>query len=157
MDQIITTGAERAQAAATDEPLLTLTQLQSLLREAAAVERAQRPIVLHTAPQPFTVIDSRTAPDWQPAPQGPDFHGRYPSPAEYAGVVPMAPLKPGVVVRHWGKPLGLAGVAAMVSGAGAGVVTGTAVAPIAAILAGLLAIAGGVVRGEVEMKQEAAR
>ena len=29
------------------EPRLTLTQLQGLLREAAALERAQRPIVLH--------------------------------------------------------------------------------------------------------------
>lgn len=36
------------------EPALTLSQLQSLLRAAADLERAQRPIVLHTAQQPAT-------------------------------------------------------------------------------------------------------
>jgi hypothetical protein len=35
------------------EPMLTLSQLQSLLRAAAELERAQRPIVLH-GPQPVT-------------------------------------------------------------------------------------------------------
>lgn len=34
------------------EPRLTLSQLQGLLREAAAIERAQRPIVIHTTPAP---------------------------------------------------------------------------------------------------------
>jgi hypothetical protein len=34
------------------EPRLTLSQLQGLLREAAALERAQRPIVVHTATAP---------------------------------------------------------------------------------------------------------
>ena len=33
------------------EPRLTLTQLQGLLREAAALERAQRPIVIHPTTQ----------------------------------------------------------------------------------------------------------
>lgn len=36
------------------EPTLTLTQLTALLREAAAYERAQRPIVLHTPTAPAT-------------------------------------------------------------------------------------------------------
>ena len=85
------------------------------------------------------------------------FGGRYPSPAEAAGIVPMAPLRPSIVVRHWGRPMGLAGVLAMVGGAGVGVVTGTAGAPIAAVLAGLLAVAGGVARGTHEQETENAR
>lgn len=53
-----------AQAAET-EPTLTLTQLQNLLREAAAYERAQRPVILHTAPaQPATA--PHTAPTGHP-------------------------------------------------------------------------------------------
>jgi hypothetical protein len=47
MTEIIT-GAERAQPD-TAEPLLTLSQLQQLLREATAYERAKRPIILHAA------------------------------------------------------------------------------------------------------------
>jgi hypothetical protein len=45
------------------EPRLTLSQLQGLLREAAALERAQRPIVIHaatqTAPAPHPGADVR--------------------------------------------------------------------------------------------------
>jgi hypothetical protein len=44
--------ADTTAPASTSEPTLTLSQLQSLLREAAAYERAQRPIVLHTATAP---------------------------------------------------------------------------------------------------------
>jgi len=40
--------------AGTAEPKLTLSQVQALLREAAAYERAQRPIVLHTGSAPVT-------------------------------------------------------------------------------------------------------
>lgn len=44
------------------EPMLTLSQVQQLLREATAYERAQRPIVLHTAPaQPFASVAPQTA------------------------------------------------------------------------------------------------
>lgn len=45
MDQQIITGTERAPVVE-DEPRLTLTQLHNLLRDAAALERAQRPIIL---------------------------------------------------------------------------------------------------------------
>jgi hypothetical protein len=38
------------------EPSLTLSQLQSLLHAAAELERAQRPIVIHSAPQPATAL-----------------------------------------------------------------------------------------------------
>jgi len=48
MDREITTRAER-HAPSETEPTLTLSQLQGLLREAAALERAQRPIIIHTA------------------------------------------------------------------------------------------------------------
>lgn len=48
-------------ARAVDEPRLTLSQVQQLLREAAAYERAQRPIVLHGPEQPAT--RPQTAPE----------------------------------------------------------------------------------------------
>ena len=42
------------------EPSLTLTQLQGLLKDAAAYEAAKRPIVLHTPAEPATA--TQTAP-----------------------------------------------------------------------------------------------
>lgn len=57
--------------ATTEEPSLTLTQLQELLRDAAALERASRPIVLHGPAQPAV------AP--QAAPQHPGVDIRYPA------------------------------------------------------------------------------
>jgi hypothetical protein len=56
---VVITSTERA-ASGEPEPKLTLTQLQGLLREAAAYERAQRPIVLHgpqTTPATHPGID----------------------------------------------------------------------------------------------------
>jgi hypothetical protein len=60
---VVITGTERA-AFGEPEPRLTLSQLQVLLREAAAYERAQRPIVLYgpetsAAPQPDIDVRAR--------------------------------------------------------------------------------------------------
>jgi hypothetical protein len=69
MDFEITTRAERT-APGESEPRLTLSQLQGLLREAAALERAQRPIVIQpsttTAPAPHPGAEVRI-----PAPAAP--------------------------------------------------------------------------------------
>lgn len=48
MNPEITTRTDRATIAE-PEPMLTFSQLQSLLRDAAALERAQRPIVIQPA------------------------------------------------------------------------------------------------------------
>jgi hypothetical protein len=64
--QTLTTTSAHGEA----EPRLTLSQLQGLLREAAALERAQRPIVIHpttqTAAAPHPGIEVRI-----PAPAAP--------------------------------------------------------------------------------------
>jgi hypothetical protein len=54
------TEIETRSPATEAEPTLTLTQLTALLREAAAYERAQRPVILHTPAEPVTA--PQTAP-----------------------------------------------------------------------------------------------
>ena len=58
----ITTATDTTPEA---EPRLTLSQLQALLREAAAYERAQRPVVLH-GPHPYPAPAHQAAPATHP-------------------------------------------------------------------------------------------
>lgn len=76
MNEIIT-RAERTTTGET-EPTLTLSQLQGLLRAAAELERAQRPIVVHSAPQPATTA--------QTAPAGASVYVPMPPAAAFAPV-----------------------------------------------------------------------
>lgn len=85
------------------------------------------------------------------------FGGRYPSPAERAGIVPMAPLRPAVHVRHWGRALGMTSAGVMLAGAGAGVVAGTAAGPVGMVVGGIAGVVAGVVRGTYEQGQENGR
>jgi hypothetical protein len=85
MDPEIVTRVEQAPGAA--EPMLTFSQLRALLQDAAALERAQRPVVVHTAPQPAT------AP--QTAPAGASAGGdRSKSDNVTLVHVPMPPVRP---------------------------------------------------------------
>lgn len=148
-----------ASTAGADEPRLSLSELRGLLRDAAALERSQRPIVIRSsadafgaeqqaAPAPIIVVDSRTAPDWTTlaAPAGAMVAPMFAAPA--------APLRRPIAVRYWGARLAYAGVAALLAGAADGAVTGTATASVAACAVGIGAIVAGVVRAEVEQKQE---
>jgi hypothetical protein len=56
----ITTRTQQTTTGET-EPALTLSQVQALLRDAAAFERAQRPIVLHATPQPAATAQASPA------------------------------------------------------------------------------------------------
>lgn len=58
MNEIITRAEQTATAE--PEPTFTLSQLRGLLQDVAALERAQRPIVLSTNPAPATA--PQTAP-----------------------------------------------------------------------------------------------
>lgn len=69
----------------------------------------------------------------------------------------MAPLRPGIVVRHWGARLAYAGILALLAGGADGVAAGTGTPAVAACVVGIGAIVGGIVRGEVEQNRENAR
>ena len=83
-----------------------------------------------------------------------DFGGRYPSPAEAAGIVPMAPLRAAVHVRHWGKALALSSAGIAVAGAASGVVVGTAVGPVGMVVGGIVGAVAGTARALREQDQE---
>lgn len=103
----------RARPGADDEPRLTFSQLQGLLREA----RAERPIYL-VSPDAVTVQPTGHFP--------PGYDGRVPSTAEVDPAAPWAPLRRPVLVKMWGVRLVYGGVAALVAGAaGTAVATGT--------------------------------
>jgi hypothetical protein len=126
------TGVITTDTDPTDEPSLTLTQLRALLRDAAAYERAQRPVVLHQAPE--------TAPATAPAPV----------PAAVVPALMPAPVRPRPA---WGVRLVYASVAALVTGAADGVFCGTAPLPVLLCAAGILGTIGGTARALTEERQ----
>lgn len=100
------------------DPAITISQLTALLNAAAALERAQRPIVLHSAPQPATTA--------QAAPAGADVY------------VPMPPAPPAVQApqrpsEHNAWPgIFAVSMAAAITSAAAAAATGSEYAVIAA-------------------------
>lgn len=126
----ITTSTDTAAA----EPSLTLTQLHALLREATAYERAQHPIVIYT---------TQTAPAPQPAAQTSASLALPPT-----GPGPTAP--PVAVRRGWGVRLAYASLAALLTGAADGVLTGTEPLPVLLCALGILGAVGGTARAVVE-------
>jgi hypothetical protein len=77
MDPEITTSVERASTASGEvEAKLTISELRGLLREAAAYERAQRPVAVQEAPTRFNA----------PAHEGVDIRMPPPGETEYVTV-----------------------------------------------------------------------
>ena len=106
MDQQIVTSAERT-APGEAEPKLTISQLQVLLREAAALERAQRPIVIRPAAE--TTVTSRVS---SPA-----------SAPEHGGVDVRVPAALAVTVYRAHNPWPLTFMVSAVVGIGSCLVT----------------------------------
>lgn len=148
MNPEITTAAERGPAAAEAEPRLTLTELQSLLRDAAAVERASRPIVIKPSTDPaVTVLPTEAG--YAPL-QHPGISIRVPNAAEETYVVPWAPLRHPVPVRAWGATLAYLGVGALLAGAADGVVAGDSPLSVGGCIVGLAVIIAGLIRSQFE-------
>jgi len=83
------------------------------------------------------------------------FGGRYPSPAEAAGIVEMAPLRhPAPARRGWGKPLAITSMGAVVVGAASGVVAGTAAGPVGICVGGIVGAIAGTARAVHEQNRE---
>lgn len=146
MNPEITTSTERA-ATVEAEPRLSLSELQSLLRDAAALERASRPIHIHQDSSAVTVLP--TDPAHMP-PRHPGIDVRYPAQAEAEYVVPWAPLRHPVSVRTWGATLAYGGVGVLLTGAADGVATGDGTLSVGACIAGLVAIVAGIARAQFE-------
>lgn len=145
MDQQIITGAERVATAA-DEPRMTFSELQGLLREAREVARAERPIYL-VSPDAVTVQPTGHVPP-----------GWVPSVAEVDGVAPWAPLRRRVPQGPtWGVRLVYASLAVFLAGAGAAAATDGNPGAIAAIAAGIAGTAVGGRRALAEENEHEAR
>ena len=127
----IATAAATADGPA--EPSLTLTQLNTLLREATAYAQAQRPIVIYQ-PAPAPAVAVQPAASLAPAPTGPG-----------PTAVPVSPVR-----RGWGVALVYASLAALLTGAADGVLTGTAPLPVLLCAAGILGTIGGTARALTE-------
>jgi hypothetical protein len=142
----ITTAAERAHTTtgtAEAEPLMTFTQLQALLREAAAIERAGRPIVIRPAAEAFPAPVAE-----QPAPVTAAAVAVVPVPVAEA---PPAPVRnPAPAGRGWGLWLVYASITTLLAGAADGIVAGTAPAPVTACAFGIVGIVAGTARAITE-------
>jgi hypothetical protein len=158
----ITTSAERAAAVqfldsgAVPETLVSLSQITGLLRAAAEVERAKRPVYIQPSTVPaVTVLPTGAA--YAPQ-QHPGVDIRYSSPAEAAYVVPWAPLRhPGPAAFAWGVRLVYAGVGLLLAGSAGATVTDGNGAAVGACVVGIGAIIGGTARATVEENQREAR
>lgn len=137
---VVTTSAETATGTAA-EPSLTLTQLHALLREASAYERAKRPLVIHHRADPDTVAAA-------PAPH-PGINVTIPAPG--AALVPAPLRRP--ARAGWGVRLVYASMATLLTGAGDGVLAGTAPLPVVLCAAGILGAIGGTARALTEERQ----
>lgn len=156
----ITTAAERAETTPTaeagqGEPLMTLTQLHGLLREAAAIERAQRPIIIRPAAEAFTPTHAPAAAQ----PVGLDLaHASFPAPVS----APPPETGPGwALIRHhtptapaWGVRLAYAGMALATLGSAGAAVTDGAPAAIGAVSTGLAGLVAGIARAVHEQNRE---
>jgi hypothetical protein len=150
-------GAELAPAA---DSGAALDAFRALVTEAARDALAgvdTRPVVhlhqhthYHAAPAPAPVAAPVAAPVGV-------FGGRYPSPAEAAFIVPMAPLRRPVPVRHWGKAVALSSAGVAVAGAASGIVVGTAVGPVGMVVGGIVGAVVGTARALSEQDQENGR
>jgi hypothetical protein len=113
LEHIDLTHGEIVPAAA--EPTLTLSQMTGLLREAAAWERARRPILL-TMPDPYVPPAQRAA-DAQGG--HPGITVNVPGPSGQAWAPPAEPLRRAAVRPVWALRATYACLAAFVAGAGA--------------------------------------
>lgn len=147
----ITTRTERT-ATAEPEPSLTLTQLHSLLRDSAALARAERPIIIAPSTAPAVTV-LPTDPGHRAAHPGIDVTvpgGRHPSAAEAQYAIPWAPLRHPVSVRAWGATLAYLGVGSLLAGAADGIVAGDSTLSVGACVGGLAAIVAGIIRAQFE-------
>lgn len=148
MTEIIT-SAERA-ATAEAEPRLTLTELQGLLRDAAALGRAQRPIVLRTAAE--TAATAITLPTT--AGFAPPLHPGIDVTVQAEPGVGWAVLRhPEPVRRGWGVMATYASMLTVLVGAAGATVTDGNAATVVAIAAGLAGTVAGIARAVTEQNR----
>lgn len=147
-------AAERIAPA--EEPRLTLSELQSLLRDAAALEAARRPIIL--APPTEAPVSAQVA-----KPTGVDNLAdlrRHPGidvtvPAETVLAPAWANLRHRApAARGWGKRVALAGALLTLTGAGDGAVSSQAALPAAIAGIGLLTALAGLARAIAEQQRQ---
>lgn len=159
MNPEITTAAERAATTATTataepETKLTLSQLHSLLRDAAALERAHRPIVPHAAAVtvPAAITLPTVAGYAPPCHQGLDI--TIPSVPEagagWAELLHCAPSRPG-----WGVRLACCSMVATLAGAAAAGATDGDLAAVGLAAAGVLGAIGGIAQAVAEQNRKA--
>jgi hypothetical protein len=143
----ITTGTE----AGNSEPRLTLTELRGLLRDAAALERAQRPIVVRPSTEAPVTVPPTGAPD-VPAHAGIDV--TMPAVVEYG--VGWAVLRHRPPSRRpWGVRLAYASMLTALAGVAAATMTDGNAAAVGVCATGLAGVIGGIARTVTEQNRQA--